>query len=156
MKIYSETSLRNFQFWDGAKDRAEQLTSDQLDRIESILEMDNPDGMEDTEINDIFWFEEDWIANILGYSSWENLEAGIDKEMEAEIDRINEEIEDLEVELHELTVEYNDLASDLTEEESKELWETEYKEQDADLREQIHDLYEELDEISPEPILIEI
>lgn len=144
MKIYSETSLRNFQFWDGAKDRAKYLTSDQLDRIESILEMDNPNGMEDTEINDIFWFEEDWIANILGYSSWENLEAGIDKETEAEIDRIQEEIDEAEEELHDLL---SALKKDenLDEEEREEI-----AERVEVLKGDIEDLYDEMEDLTPE------
>lgn len=32
-----------------------------------------PDGTDETTINDIFWFEEDWIASILGYDNWEDL-----------------------------------------------------------------------------------
>lgn len=75
MKIYSEESLRHFEFWSGAKDRALELSMEELDRIESELESLYPDGMEDTQINDIFWFEEDWIAEMLDYECWEHLEA---------------------------------------------------------------------------------
>lgn len=75
MKIYSETSLQNFEFWSGAKETANELTGRELDTIEAELESLYPDGMEDTAINDIFWFEEDWIAEILGYECWEHLEA---------------------------------------------------------------------------------
>lgn len=143
MKIYSETSLWNFEFWSGAKDRAEQLTYDQLDQIESELESLYPDGMEDTKINDIFWFEEDWIADILGYSSWENLEAGIDKETEAEIDRIQEEIDEAEEELHDLLSALED--EDLDEEEREEITErVEILEGD------IEDLYGEMEDLTPE------
>lgn len=143
MKIYSETSLRNFEFWSGAKDRAEQLTYDQLDQIESILESEYPDGMSDTEINDLFWFEEDWIANILGFSSWENLEAGIDKETEAEIDRIQEEIDEAEEELKDLTDALED--EDLDEEEREEI-----AERVEVLKEDIEDLYDEMEDLTPE------
>ena len=38
MKMYSEKSLSEFEFWSGAKDRAEKLTSEELDQIESTLE----------------------------------------------------------------------------------------------------------------------
>ena len=62
MKIYSETSLRNFEFWSGAVSRAEVLTYDQMNQVEAILEDLYPDGIEDTEINDLFWFDEDTIA----------------------------------------------------------------------------------------------
>lgn len=75
MRIYSEDDLRNFNFWSGAVETANELTFDELDRVEAELEMLNPNGMSDTEINDIFWFEEDWIAEMLGYECWEHLEA---------------------------------------------------------------------------------
>ena len=72
--IYTvEQSLRNFQFWSGAKDTADQLTAEQIDQIESVLEDCYPDGITDTQINDIFWFEDDWIAECLGFADWETL-----------------------------------------------------------------------------------
>ena len=73
MKVYAETTLRDFEFWCGAKDNVEHLTDRELETIESILEDLYPDGMEDTQINDIFWFEEDWIAEMLGYEDFEDL-----------------------------------------------------------------------------------
>lgn len=72
-------SLSEFSFWSGACYRAEQLTIDQLDRLDYLL----PDAMgwnetdntpSDSEINDLFWFEEDFIAQLLGFDSWEALE----------------------------------------------------------------------------------
>ena len=66
MKVYSEINLRDFEFWSGAKLNAETLTSEQLDIVESILEDAYPDGMEDTQINDLFWFEFDTIREWLG------------------------------------------------------------------------------------------
>ena len=75
MKIYKETSLRDFEFWSGAKYTAEVLTDEQLDHVESCIEETAPkEGYSDTDINDIFWFERDWIAEILGFDSWEALE----------------------------------------------------------------------------------
>ena len=73
MKIYEEKSLKNFEFWSGAKDTVKYLTDDELDQIEAILEDSYPDGMEDTQINDIFWFEEDWVAEMLGYNDFEEI-----------------------------------------------------------------------------------
>lgn len=73
MKVYKEESLRDFEFWSGAKDTVKYLTDDELDTMESILEDIYPDGMEDTQINDIFWFEDDWIAEMLGYNDFEEI-----------------------------------------------------------------------------------
>lgn len=73
MKIYKEDSLRNFDFWSGAVDTVKYLTEEELDRIETILEDAYPDGMDETEINDFFWFEDDTIAEWLGYDDFEEL-----------------------------------------------------------------------------------
>ena len=66
MKYYVEESLSNFQFWSGAQANAEELTCEQMDRLESILEEIYPEGMSDTEINDLMWFEFDLIKEWLG------------------------------------------------------------------------------------------
>lgn len=71
MKIYSEKSLRNFEFWSGAKENASELTSAQLDEVENILEDMYPDGMSETEINDLFWFDFDTIKEWLGITDEE-------------------------------------------------------------------------------------
>ena len=73
MKIYKEDSLRNFEFWSGARDRVQYLTADELDTIETILEDIYPDGIDETTVNDIFWFEEDTIAEWLGYNDFEEI-----------------------------------------------------------------------------------
>ena len=74
MKIISEDkSLRDFNFWSGAKDTVRYLTCDELDTIECLLEDAYPDGMTETQINDLFWFDTDVIAEWLGYSDWEEL-----------------------------------------------------------------------------------
>lgn len=67
MKYIVEESLRNFPFWDGGKDTAEGLTDEQLDQIEEELEANPPeDGWTDTAINDLFWFDRDYIYSIVG------------------------------------------------------------------------------------------
>jgi len=73
MKLYKEESIRNFEFWSGAKDTAKYLTEDELDTIEAILEDLYPDGMSETELNDFFWHERDVIAEWLGYEDFEAL-----------------------------------------------------------------------------------
>lgn len=74
MKIISEVNLRNFHFWCGGKDTAQVLTYEQLDQIEDILEDIFPDGIDATQLNDIFWFDDDWIAEMLGYENWEDFD----------------------------------------------------------------------------------
>ena len=71
MKIYSEKSLRNFEFWSGAKENANELTGAQLDEVETILEDLYPNGMDETQINDLFWFDFDTIKEWLGITEEE-------------------------------------------------------------------------------------
>ena len=80
MKIYTEKSLREFDFWSGARDTVKYLTPGELDQIESILEECYPEGMDETAINDFFWFEDDTIAEWLGYDSFEDIMKEQDRE----------------------------------------------------------------------------
>lgn len=73
MKVYSEKGFNVFDFWSGAKDRAEKLTTEEGNAIFACLEECYPEGLSETEINDIFWFEEDFIAEVLGYQSFEEI-----------------------------------------------------------------------------------
>ena len=66
MKIYREESLSNFEFWSGAISNAEEFTLEELDRIGEELEAESPDGMDETEINDLMWFEPEYLANLIG------------------------------------------------------------------------------------------
>jgi hypothetical protein len=67
MKIYREVSLTEFEFWAGAKDRVKYLTHDELEQIEEKLEEIYPEGLSETDLNDLFWHEDDLIAEWLGY-----------------------------------------------------------------------------------------
>jgi len=73
MKIYREIPLTEFEFWAGGKQTVEELTEDELDQIEQILEEIYPEGMEETEVNDFFWFERELIAEWLGYEDFDEI-----------------------------------------------------------------------------------
>ena len=45
---------------------AEEFTLEELDRIGEELEVENPDGMDETEINDLMWFEPEYLASLIG------------------------------------------------------------------------------------------
>ena len=66
MKIYRDESLSSFEFWSGAIANAEEFTLEELDRIGDVLEAENPDGMDETEINDLMWFEPEYLASLIG------------------------------------------------------------------------------------------
>ena len=67
MKIYREESLSNFEFWSGAVANAEEFTLEELDRISEELEAtDEGDGYDETYINDLMWFEPEYLASLIG------------------------------------------------------------------------------------------
>lgn len=72
--IYTvEKPLSQFEFWSGAKERTDHLTTEQLDRLESMLPDILGENPTDGAINDLFWFEDDYIAQLLGFNSFEAL-----------------------------------------------------------------------------------
>lgn len=74
MTIYKEVDYTEFEFWGGALNTVTFLTDQEgqqiFDYLEEILETPS-----ETDINDFFWFEDDRIAEWLGYDDWEDLEA---------------------------------------------------------------------------------
>lgn len=72
MIVRTDISLSDFKFWSGAVDRASKLSAEDFSTIEDVLTDMYPDGMTDTEVNDFFWFNEDFIAECLGFDGWDN------------------------------------------------------------------------------------
>ena len=67
MKITSEMSLKNFKAWSRAPDTLNNLIElDKCDELEFILDDLYPDGLTDTQLNDILWFDDEWIYETLG------------------------------------------------------------------------------------------
>lgn len=68
MKIYREESLSNFEFWSGAIANAEEFTLEELDHIGEELEaLDcEGNGYDETQINDLMWFEPEYLASLIG------------------------------------------------------------------------------------------
>ena len=74
MKITTEVTPNNYDFfWAGARDTVNNMTLEQIEEVFYMLEEIYPEGMTDTELNDFFWFEEDTIADWLGFDSFEDL-----------------------------------------------------------------------------------
>ena len=75
MRIYSETSLENFEAWSGAVDTLDRVReAGKCDELESILEDLYPDGMSETELNDLLWFEPETVFEWLGIEEEEEEE----------------------------------------------------------------------------------
>ena len=74
MRVYKNVYDRNdFDFWSGACDTAKYLEDKEIELILRELEDMYPDGLSETELNDIFWFEDDWLARIIGYDDFEEV-----------------------------------------------------------------------------------
>ena len=76
MKIYKEESLSNFEWWSGAEDTAQRIWEERgtegWNELEAILEDAYPDGMDETELNDLLWFEPETIYEWLGIDDEED------------------------------------------------------------------------------------
>jgi hypothetical protein len=73
MKIWTENSIRNFNFWSGGRDTVNDLTWKDFDILEPLIEEIFGGEVEDVDLNDFFWFERDTIARWLGYEDYEEL-----------------------------------------------------------------------------------
>ena len=67
MIIKTEKNLRNFEAWSGAIETKNLILDAGLEEeFEGLIEELYPDGLSDTELNDILWFDSDWILENLG------------------------------------------------------------------------------------------
>ena len=74
MIVTSEINLQDFEGWSGAESTLALLSYSQINTLQSILEEAYPEGIDETQLNDILRFETDWIAELLGFTDWECLE----------------------------------------------------------------------------------
>ena len=72
MKIITEISLNNFEAWEGAKQTLQKIReAGKFEDLEMLLDDIYPDGIDDVKLNDILWFDDDWIFESLGMKSEE-------------------------------------------------------------------------------------
>ena len=133
MTITYELDLNSFEAWSGAKETLERIQREgKCEELENVLEELYPDGMTETELNDLLWFDSESVYEWIGIRS----EAQIENEIEEAEAELEEKLSDLEF----------DLDDDLTEEERKDIIES-YQPEIDEIKERIADLKEELEEI---------
>lgn len=100
--LYKEISIYDFEPWSGAVNTYERLEREgKLDELDSLLpDMFSKDDVEETELNDLLWFEPDTVYELVGLPT--------ESEIREDIEYINERIEDEESAI-------NDLEMDMTE-----------------------------------------
>ena len=72
MKVYEELNLRDFNAWSGAIETKNKIIdAGKEEEFEEMIEEIYPDGLSATKLNDILWFEDEWIYTCLGMESLE-------------------------------------------------------------------------------------
>ena len=134
MTITYELDLNRFEAWSGAKETLERIQREgKCEELENVLEGLYPDGMTETELNDLLWFDSESVYEWLGIRSEEQIENEI-KEEEEELEELQSNLKD-------------DLDDDeLTTEERAEIIES-YQPDIDEIKERIVDLKEELSEL---------
>ena len=134
MTITYELDLNRFEAWSGAKETLERIQREgKCEELENVLEELYPDGMTETELNDLLWFDSESVYEWLGIRSEEQIEKEI-KEAEEELAEVQSNLED-------------DLDDDeLTTEERAEIIES-YQPDIDEIKERIADLKEELSKL---------
>jgi len=63
MKTYNEnTTLLKFDSWSGAKGTQSRIIEEgKHEEFDFLIEDLYPDGISETQLNDILWFEEEWL-----------------------------------------------------------------------------------------------
>jgi hypothetical protein len=74
MKTFNEnSSLDNFETWSGATSTKQSIIDNgKVDEFDNLIEELYPDGLSETQLNDILWFESDWCFEMLGISEDED------------------------------------------------------------------------------------
>lgn len=135
MKLYRETSLEYFEGWSGAEDTLDRIIKEgKCDELEAILEDMYPDGMDETNLNDLLRFEAETVFEWLGIRS----ESVINQELEEAREALHDLMEDFE------TIRDDD---DYSETEKDEIWIDQYQDDAEELRDRIAELEEELENI---------
>lgn len=133
MKITYELELSRFEAWGGGEYTLDRVINEgKVEELEKALEELYPDGLDETTLNDILWFEDEWIFEMCGIRT------------ESEI---REELTEAQGELEELMENFLGDSEDLTEEEKEELWTSDYESDVKELEEKITELEEELENI---------
>ena len=67
MTIKNEIGLRDFEAWSGAIDTKDViLDNGKEDMFEELINELYPEGLSETELNDLLWFDDEWLYEQLG------------------------------------------------------------------------------------------
>lgn len=73
MKVYQEISIRDFEAWSGAVATKDLIIeNNKEDDFDALIEELYPDGIDETQLNDILWFDSEWVFECLGINEEED------------------------------------------------------------------------------------
>lgn len=73
MIIKQEIALEEFDGWCGARETIDTVyNAGMIDELEAFFESEYPEGITETELNDILRFESDWVFEMLGIEEEED------------------------------------------------------------------------------------
>lgn len=134
MVITYDLDLNSFNAWSGAVDTLNRIQREgKCEELENILEDLYPDGMTETQLNDLLWFDSESVYEWLEIRSEEQIRKEI-KEAEDELINMQRDLRD----------ELDD--EDLTAEDRTEIIDS-YRPDIDEIKKRIADLNEELDEV---------
>lgn len=147
MRIYSELDLNTFEAWSGAVNTLDRIRLEgKCEELESVLEDLYPEGIDETALNDLLWFEPEIVYEWVGLRT--------ESEIESEIEEAKSELADLEDDLKALDEDYNADCEDASEIERERIWVESYKDDYnslindiAEIKENIAELEKELKEV---------
>lgn len=153
MKLYKECDFESFEPWAGAITTHERICNEgKAEAFEAILDDIYPEGLSETGLNDILWFESEWCYQMVGLRTETEIREEIE-EKEARIEELKEEFEEESESYIDFTNEQRQEngEDELTEEEIKafkvEKWYQEYGCKILELESEINNLKEELESI---------
>lgn len=66
MLVYYELSLMDFEAWSGAVETKKKIIeNNKVDEFNELIEECYPNGISATKLNDLLWFEDEWIFESL-------------------------------------------------------------------------------------------
>lgn len=73
MLVTREISISDFTPWCGAVSTWDRIIEgNKEDEFDSMIDELYPDGISETQLNDLLWFDSDWVFEMLGISDDED------------------------------------------------------------------------------------
>lgn len=147
MRIYIELDLNTFEAWSGAVNTLDRIRREgKCGELESVLEEIYPEGIDETALNDLLWFESETVYEWVGLRT--------ESQIESEIEEAKSELADLEDDFKTLEEDYRTDCEGASEIERERIWIALYKDDHnslindiAEIKENIAELEEELKEV---------